>query len=399
MALPRRRRIKRAKVTHISLVPRGANRLPVIFKEDDDTFDIELLMKAAEDFQEKGELTAIVYAPEQRDSQGDIASAEVIKEAMYDAARDGIKIDMRHDGVTVAKSQAFVAESFIVQQGDPRFEGIKTYAGKTVDPTGAWGVVIKVDDPGLRQKYRDGEWNGVSMGGTALVENNKEDNTADRVIAALAKRMGLDLNSDDGDFDMTSDELAVALAKGNETMAKTILEGMAKLLKPEKSEAEVKAEKEAKEAKEATDKLEKAEAEKKRRAMPVPIFKGDITKADDLLQHQRNLALYELRKDVNFSDMDEVNEFITKMGEFEQAFGELTEADKAAMQGRGLGLLGLRKAAPSSVPLSSSSNDNLLGVFDNLSKEDIDLAKAGVEMAAWINDKSGFPAPAKTVAA
>jgi len=179
----------------------------VIFKADDQTLDVELLIKTGDDFLEKGELTALVYAPEHRDTQGDIASAEVIKTMMYDAARDGVSIDVRHDGTALNKTQAYVAESFLVQKADPRFEGIKTYDGTVVDPTGSWGVVMKIDDPVLRQKYRDGEWTGVSMGGTAEVVSEKSDGMAEQVIELLAKHLGVTTE----DIDMTKDELSAAL--------------------------------------------------------------------------------------------------------------------------------------------------------------------------------------------
>lgn len=359
--------------------------MPVIFKADDQTLDVELLVKVSKDFMEKGELTAIVYAPEQRDSQGDIASAEVIKQAMYDAARDGVKIDVRHDGVALNKAQAFVAESFIVQPGDPRFAGIKTYGGKPVDPVGSWGVVMKIDDPALRQKYRDGEWNGVSMGGTAVVEADKEDNMAARVVAALAKRMGL-TPPDDGDIDMDATELTAALTKSNEALATTIVEGVAKVLK---TDADAKAV-EAKKIEDATIKKaeEDAAAAKKKRVPLAPIFKGDPTDPEAIEQHQRNLALYELRKDVEWDNIESVNDYLEKMGEFEAAFGELTDADKQAIRGRAG--LGLRKAAGSTLPPAKGGTNDDRGVYENVSKEDADAARVGVQMAAWCNETRGF---------
>ena len=151
------RRIKKARIQFVSLVPKGANGIATIYK-DDGSFNFGLLVKdAGSAFADKGELVAVVYAPERRDSQGDIASAEVIKEALYESARNGFDIDIRHDGKAVPRDKAFVAESFIVQKNDPRFTDMKDYSGTPVDPTGSWGVVLKIDDQELRKLYREGK--------------------------------------------------------------------------------------------------------------------------------------------------------------------------------------------------------------------------------------------------
>ncbi|MCK5614265.1 terminase, partial [Candidatus Pacearchaeota archaeon] len=42
---------------------------------------------------EQGEITCVVYAPDMVDSQGDSASAAVIKDFAYDFAKNGGNID------------------------------------------------------------------------------------------------------------------------------------------------------------------------------------------------------------------------------------------------------------------------------------------------------------------
>lgn len=359
-----RRRIKAAKITHISLVPRGANRMPVIFKADDQTLDVELLIKTGDDFLEKGELTALVYAPEQRDTQGDIASAEVIKTMMYDAARDGVSIDVRHDGVALNKTQAYVAESFLVQKGDPRFEGIKTYDGTVVDPMGSWGVVLKIDDPVLRQKYRDGEWTGVSMGGTAEVVSEKSDGMAEQVIAALTQALGISPNTED--IDMTKDELTAVLKESNEALAKSIVTGVKELVATKKEE-----EKPAKKEDHIND-----PPPKKKKAPVAPIFKGDMTDSDALVAHQRKLALFTLRKDVDWADGESVAEYAENLIAFKEEFGDLTEEDKGTVTG---------KPKKPKTNQTASAKEGEDGFFEGVSKEDLDLAKVGHEMADWSN--------------
>jgi len=331
----------------------------VIFKADDQTLDVELLIKTGDDFLEKGELTALVYAPEHRDTQGDIASAEVIKTMMYDAARDGVSIDVRHDGTALNKTQAYVAESFLVQKADPRFEGIKTYDGTVVDPTGSWGVVMKIDDPVLRQKYRDGEWTGVSMGGTAEVVSEKSDGMAEQVIELLAKHLGVTTE----DIDMTKDELSAALKESNEALAKSIVEGVKELVATKKEDPPAKKE-------------EDKEEPKKKKALVAPIFKGDVTDSEALVAHQRRLALFNLRKDVDWSDGDSVAEYAENLIAFKEEFGDLTEEDKGTVTG---------KTKKPKTNQTGTSKEGEEGFFEGVSKEDIDLAKIGHEMADWSN--------------
>lgn len=196
-----KRRIVKVEVDFLSLVPRGANQLRTLYKSDTGRFEIETLTKLDA---EQGVLYAIAYAPEFRDSQGDIASVDVCKQMAYSFAANGAKLDLRHDGKAITKDRAFVAETFIVQKGDPRFTGLASASGTSVDPTGGWGVAIKLEDPELRKWYASGAWGGVSLGGRAhVVETNKE-----------------------GAFDMDAKELLATLEKNNESLVTAIAKAL-----------------------------------------------------------------------------------------------------------------------------------------------------------------------------
>lgn len=241
------RRIKQAKIRFLSLVPRGANKIATIYKADagtpdTGTFSIDMLVKGFNN--DRGELTAVVYAPENRDSQGDIASAEVIKDMLYEAAKAGFAIDLKHNEVAVSRDQAFVAESFIIQKGDPRFSDTKDYDGNKVDVTGAWGVVIKIESADLRAQYRDGKWSGVSMGGTALVEQEKSQK----------------------EDTMTPAELEAALAKSNAALTLALAASLGDVL--------TKALKPADAPKPDADAIAKAEKDKKIKARKAMLLKG-----------------------------------------------------------------------------------------------------------------------------
>lgn len=399
------RRIKKAKIQFISLVPRGANRLPVIFKSDQgkDTFDFDLIFKASTDFLEKGELYACVYAPELRDSQGDIASASVIKDMMHDAAKNGLNVDVRHNEQALKKDDAFIAESFEIQKGDERFAGMKTYDGKAVDVTGGWGVVIKIDSEDLRKQYREGKWNGVSMSGPAVMELEKEDQ-AQLVLEGLLKR--LNLSSDNGDLDMTPTELETAVAKGNDNLATKIVTGVAAaftaaltsagLIKKEAA-TETEAEKTARLAK---DEKEKADASKS-----PPVFKGDSMKIEDVKAHQTALKKWHLQKDVDWSNADSVAKYETALAALAATGTAEADAKKSAREielekslaSQQSELDGIRKTSnqPTGEGTQPASNDQggkkfVGGQFEGLKKEDADAAKLGSAMAAWSNSRRGY---------
>ena len=169
----RHRKIKKALVTHISLCKRGKNGVSLLYKSED-AGDVELrvLSKLSDDFTEDGEIHAVVYPADRADADGDWAPGEVVKSMAHDALRNGVAIDMEHDLREL--EGAYLAESFVIQKGDPRFKDITDYEGEPFDAEGSWGAVIKVDDPDLRRRVRRKGLNGVSIYGPALLEEGVE---------------------------------------------------------------------------------------------------------------------------------------------------------------------------------------------------------------------------------
>lgn len=279
------RRITKARAKFISLVPRGANQMPVLYKSEDATAAFDMLTKAGADFAEKGEILAVVYAPEIRDSQGDIASQEVIKDMAYNAMKDGFALDMKHNGVALTKEQAHTVESFIVQKADPRFADFKDYADKPVDVTGAWAVVIKIDDPSLRSLYKEGKWNGVSLLGPAVVEVGKADDEGvlTSILTKILTTLGIKKAEPTGDDTMTAAELAA----NNAVLAKAIVDGMTATLT---AAGLIKA---------APDPAKPVVTEV---AKAAPVFKGDPTKPEDLRKHSLLLKQHALAATVDFND-------------------------------------------------------------------------------------------------
>lgn len=367
------RRIKRAKIKFISLVPRGANQMPVIYKEDG-AVAFDLLTKAGANFDEKGELLSVVYAPEVRDSQGDIASAEVIKQMMYDAAKEGVQIDLRHNETPVAKADAYIAESFLIQKGDARFADFKDYNGKVVDVAGAWAVVIKIDSPDLRKQYKEGKWNGVSMGGTAELLNEKSDNP-----------------ENPGDPTMTAAELiaalGTALAANNAALTKAITEGTTAAL----TDAGVI----KKKADPAAPAVESAEPQP-------PKFKGSPTNIEDVRKHAAALKAYNLAKSVDWNDPEAVATHLALVEEMAKADGThvtdeeagITETDSPRERVLKKELAKIKKASNQPAKTEDDKKETSTTGFVGMQKsKDLD---ASISLASkMIAHVSGSKTPAK----
>lgn len=363
------RRIKEAKIRFISLVPRGANQLPVIYKADDSTVEFETIVK--DDMTEQGTITSIVYAPESRDSQGDIASAEVIKKMAYEFAKNGEGVDLRHDNKALSSDQAYVAENFIVQKGDPRFSDIKNYDGEAVDVTGAWAVVIKVDDEALRKEFRDGNWNGVSMGGTAVVESEKaDDGFTSRFFEAFKNFLG---RQDEGDLDMKTEDLTKALDASNEKL----VAALTKIMKPD-GESTVAKEDETKETPAA------------------PVFKGDMSNEDDRKAFKKELALWEASQKhadnpvALFEAMEKIEEeFSESNSEIDEAAG-VSKEDNAEVADLKRRLHKAEKRSNQTTGDRGETNNTPIESGVGITKSDAELLAAGANsVSAWYgNDEN-----------
>lgn len=332
------RRIRKANIEFISLVPNGANMLKPVYKEDG-SFSFGCLSKAMDTFDEKGELLNVVYAPEHRDSQDDIADAEVIKDACYNYICKGGKIDIRHNGIAVPSEKARVGENFLVQKTDERFHGWKDRTGKEVDLTGAWATVIKIDDPELRKKYRSGEWAGVSMGGTAIVDQEKAD--IDRLIEVISKSLNTPPKPEAKDMDKNE----------MKELFKELTTEIVKALKPEAPKPEVKTE----------DK-------------DAPVFKGKLDNLRDVQKHERDVFLYQLKKGTDWNDVESIKSYREAIA---TAKADWDKEDEAA---------GISKSSngPTGVPFQPKSS---VGNLTGISKEQADEWAAGEKAAELINKR------------
>jgi hypothetical protein len=291
-----KKRILKAKIDFISLCPKGANTLKTVYKAEDGQDQDVSFSVLSKDMTEQGELLAVVYSPDLVDSQGDTASAEVIKEMAYGFARDGKGIDIRHNSELVAKEAAFIAESFIIQKDDPRFKGFKDYEGTEIDVTGGWGAVIKIEDEDLRKKYKSGEWGGISMGGLMLAQDADENKSVLKSIKDLLNKVMEKQNSKNTEIDMDAKELAALLATNNTALVAALKE----VLAPKAKTAEEV----------AAEKLAKENADKKVLGLGYvkPMLK-DQPSTEELARFEKEMSIFELSKAVDREDVKAVREF------------------------------------------------------------------------------------------
>lgn len=368
----RMKRIKKARIQFITLCPRGRNQMPVLYKADG-TVAFDALTKATED---AGELTNIVYAAERADTDGHLASAEVIKDMAHAFQRDGGQIDIRHDGKAVKRDQAYVAESFIVQKDDPRFADYTDYDGKSVDATGAWATVIKIDDPELRRLYREGEWNGVSMFGQGLltVEKADEDN-APGWFTKFLSRVGIkNINptTPTPEINVEKQELQTILAEDR----KALVTDLVKALKPDDQNTN------ANTNTDGTPEVIAKEEVKKEDTVDLTDPKA-VRELADKLQKEAD------KKALDLTDPKAVRELADKLAKEAADKIEESEADDSD-EVKEL-KASLRKAeikAGSKQTGDGDSNEDV--VYEGFSKEEASAIKQGSRMAAFNNKAQGF---------
>ena len=147
------------KIDFISLVKRPATGKSLTLKNGTHEASLFEIKKMDDDRQVA---YGIVYAPDEVDSQGDMATSDTIRSAAYGFMKKGRNqnIDTEHNFET---THAYVAESWLVRKDDPLFAD---------EPEGAWAVGIQITSPDLWQKLKAGDYTGLSLAGTAARKND-----------------------------------------------------------------------------------------------------------------------------------------------------------------------------------------------------------------------------------
>lgn len=168
-------KLENLEVSCISLVKSGANKKSIIYKSGEVVApNLEREIKIVKSSDE-GMVYAVVYSPDEIDTQGEFADANTIKKAAYGFMKSGFtkNIDKEHDFKSV---DAYVAESWLVRKGDPLFPNEKE---------GSWAVGIKLESDELKAAVKSGEIAGISMAG--LASKIEQTTKSERIIDTFLK--------------------------------------------------------------------------------------------------------------------------------------------------------------------------------------------------------------------
>jgi len=344
------RKLVNPSIYALALCNKGANGFGVVYKHDVETEDGNteqqdgfLPVLINKEGIEKGELLAVAYAPGVVDAHGDFADIDAVKMMAYSFAKNKGYLDLQHDGAPLPPDKAYIAESFIVQASDDRFSNYARYDGKKVDLTGAWAVVVKLEDPALRKIYKERNWNGVSMFGFAestpkkkelqMDENTIKQLVADAVAAAispLAKSLAESNKraEDAARAAMLGTVSSEVLAKAGITDADTT-EVVGLKLKLAKATVEPEAKVKA-----------KATLKKSR-----PIFKGDIGNGEELAAFAYICKRFDIEAQADATDPDslikaaeDLSALALELPEQHAKFLEKQKAAKSVTSGQDLTL-------------------------------------------------------------
>lgn len=303
---------------------------------------IELPLQVSKMDEKEGLLYTLVWAPEFADIDGDIMDAAEIQKMAHGFLANGGNIDVEHDLDPLSTEQVQIAETLIVQKGDKRFADM-TYDGKPIDPTGSWGLVMKILDPELKAGYIAGDWDGVSMWGqaestpvnkTQLPTSNTENNLMDdNEIKALVAKAVADGIKASKDADAETQRVADVA----------------------KAEAQKKAD------------VAKAEAEKKNEVK----FEGDPTDVADIAKHEQKLTLAK----VDWNDPKSVASYKATLDKVEK-----TEDEKKIVNLKKQ-ITELEKGSTVGITKPVDSNEPDAETF-GMSKSEMEGAKLGADLIA-----------------
>lgn len=348
------KRIKKANITRVALVPRGANRLPALYKSDG-SLELAPLSKFEP---ERGELLTLVYVPEKIDAQGHFADRECVALMAHSHMKNGAVLDICHGDTVLTKEQAYVAESFVVQKGDARFAGWKDMDGNAVDATGGWGQLIKIDDPEIRKLYGQEGWEGVSL--FAPAGKAELETVSDQIVERFRKSK---------DNDMDAKELTAALAANNEAL----VAALAKALTPKKDEP--------------TPEIKKIDPPKEE----TPILAlADRMNPEKVRKYQKELKIHALQKETVWTDQKSIDTYLAKVAELEGKPKE--ETDEVRSLRKQLEKAIGASSQPDSKDDSTLKKERSLCEQTGLSKEELDAVRAGNKAAEWLNKNRGFAA-------
>jgi Putative phage serine protease XkdF len=171
--------LKDAKITHISLVDKGANGRPFAIIKEEGKEPVQKSIVIAKADKAKQIVYGVVYEPDVVDAHGDFMTAEEIEKAAHAfmESRHTHNIDKQHD---LEADEGYVVESYIapvdMQLGDQEIKKGSWVAGVKVTNVETWAAIEK------------GEITGFSMWGVGKrvkVEDAPSDTDSESVEKGL----------------------------------------------------------------------------------------------------------------------------------------------------------------------------------------------------------------------
>jgi len=176
-------KMKDAKITHLSLVDKGANGVPFAIVKASGKDAIQKQVQIAKVDDTKHVVIGVVYQPDVEDSHGDMMDAVEIEKAahLFMEGQHTYNIDKQHDLDT---DKGYVVESYIAP--------CDMEIGDQVIAKGSWVAGVKVTDDATWEDIQKGEITGFSMWGVGKREEVEEDTAVSKgLMKRIAKALGL----------------------------------------------------------------------------------------------------------------------------------------------------------------------------------------------------------------
>lgn len=176
-------KMKDAKITHLSLVDKGANGVPFAIIKAAGKDAIQKQVQIAKVDDTKHIVIGVVYQPDVEDVHGDMMDAVEIEKAahLFMENQHTYNIDKQHD---LDADKGYVVESYIAP--------CDMEIGNQIIAKGSWVAGVKVTDDATWEDIQKGEITGFSMWGVGKREEVEEDTTVSKsLMKRIAKALGL----------------------------------------------------------------------------------------------------------------------------------------------------------------------------------------------------------------
>lgn len=186
--------LKDAKITHISLVDKGANGRPFAIIKEEGKSPLEKSIRIAKADKAKQIVYGVVYEPDVEDAHGDFMTAEEIEKTAHAfmESQHTHNIDKQHD---LEADEGFVVESYIAP--------VDMELGDQEIKKGSWVACVKVTDAETWQQIEKGEITGFSMWGIGKREkvddapSGTEEETVEKgLLHSIAKAVARIIKGD-----------------------------------------------------------------------------------------------------------------------------------------------------------------------------------------------------------